>query len=365
MSRPYLAGLGTGVPPLAIGQEDAARIAAAYGPKGPGQERVQRVLYRRTGVQNRASVALGLEDGTPGPGGLFPVPRDPEDRGPGTRRRLETYEREAPGLAARVARLALDDAGIGPEVVDQLLIVTCTGFMAPGLDVTLVRDLGLRRDVGRTQVGFMGCHGAFVGLRQAAALTSVSPASTALVVALELCSLHFQYGWDPAQIVANALFADGAAAAVVRGPETRQEEGGLSLGAHGSWLAEASEDAMTWHIGDHGFTMSLSAAVPGRIRDGLRGQIEPWLDNHGLALGDVATWAVHPGGPRILTAVSRALDLPDDALAVSRSVLAEHGNMSSPTILFILERLRRERAPGPWVALAFGPGLTTEAVLLV
>lgn len=365
MRRPYLGGLGTGVPPLAIGQDRAAQIAAAYGATDPGRERIHRVLYRRTGVRTRASVTLRLENGMPDPRWLFPASRDPEDLGPGTRRRLEIYEREAPGLAARVARLALDDAGIGPEVVDQLLIVTCTGFMAPGLDVTLVRDLGLRRDVGRTQVGFMGCHGAFVGLRQAAALTSVSPASTALVVALELCSLHFQYGWHPDRIVANALFADGAAAAVVRGPETRKGEGGLTLEAHASWLADASEDAMTWHIGDHGFTMTLSPTVPERIREGLRGQVEPWLGTHGLALDDVATWAVHPGGPRILTAVAQALDLTDGALAVSRSVLADHGNMSSPTILFILQRLRREHAPRPWVALAFGPGLTTEAALLL
>lgn len=364
MSVPYLAGLGTAVPPLAIGQDAASRLAAAYGAEGAGKERIHRVLYRRSGVRSRASVALRLQDGTPDPGWLFRQPREMEDRGPGTRRRLKIYEREAPALAAQAAGRALSDAGVGPREVDQLVVVTCTGFMAPGLDVMLVRGLGLRRDVGRTQVGFMGCHGAFVGLRQAAALTSARPATTALVVAVELCSLHFQYGWDPAQVVANALFADGAAAAVVRGPEASGGEGELALEAQASWLDEASEDAMTWRIGDHGFRMTLSAAVPERIQRGLRSQIEPWLETHGLSLRDVATWAVHPGGPRILTAVTRALDLPDDALAVSRGVLADHGNMSSPTILFVLERLLWARAPRPWVALAFGPGLTTEAALL-
>ena len=364
MSGPHLDGLGTATPPVSIDQDAAARVAVVYGALSAAQERIHRVLYRRSGVRSRAGVALRLVDGTPDAYGLFPPPLGAGDRGPGTRRRLEVYEEQAPPMAAAAARRALTDAGIGAEEVDHLVVVTCTGFMAPGLDVSLVRELGLRGDIARTQIGFMGCHGAFVGLRQAAALTSAQPGSTALVVAVELCSLHFQYGWDPARVVANALFADGAAAAVVRGPEAGDDRETLVLEAHGSWLAEASADAMTWRIGDHGFEMTLSAAVPELIRQGLRGQIEPWLATRGLGLEDVATWAVHPGGPRILTAVSRALELSDGALRVSRDVLADHGNMSSPTILFILERLRLAGAPRPWVGLAFGPGLTTEAALL-
>jgi len=361
--KPRLIGLGTANPPLRITQDDAARTAAVYGPRTPEERRIHRVLYRRTGVSSRASVTLTADDGQPVPGPLLAAPRNDMDRGPGTRQRLEIYETEAPVLAALAARRALDDADVAPEEIDQLIVVTCTGFMAPGIDVFLVRELGLGSDTGRLQVGFMGCHGAFVGLRQAAALAGADPRSTVLVVAVELCSLHFQYGWDPQQVVANALFADGAAACVVRGPVASSGDG-LRLNAHASWLDEGTEEAMTWRIGDHGFQMTLSASVPERIGRSLPGRLEPWLAAHGVGLGEVGSWAVHPGGPRVLTSVARALDLAPGTLDLSRKVLAEHGNMSSPTILFVLEALKAVDAPRPWVALAFGPGLTTEAVLL-
>ncbi len=361
--KPWLSGLGTAVPPLAIGQEEAGRLAAAFGPGTAAEQRIHRVLYRRTGVASRSSVTLALRDGVVTAGGLFRPPSGPGDPGPGTAERLSLYEREAPGLAVTAAKRALAAAGAEPDAVDHVVVVTCTGFMAPGIDVALVRGLGLRADVGRVQVGFMGCHGAFVGLRQAAALATADPSATVLVVAVELCSLHFQYGWDPARVVANALFADGAGAAVVRGAEAGCP-GGLRMEAHGSWLGEGSEDAMTWRIGDHGFRMTLSAAVPEEIRAGLGEQIGPWLEQQGLGIAGVPTWAVHPGGPRILTAVTAALDLPEGSMDVAREVLRDHGNMSSPTVLFVMERLLAGGAPRPWVALAFGPGLTTEALLL-
>jgi len=297
------------------------------------------------------------------PGPLLKLPRRPGDLGPGTRKRLDVYEDQAPSLAANAARSALENAGLDGSSVDQLIVVTCTGFMAPGIDVSLVRKLGLRRDVRRLQVGFMGCHGAFVGLRQAAALGAADPQSTVLLVAVELCSLHFQYGWEPSQIVANALFADGAGACVIQGAEAAPPDG-LRLEAHASWLDDASEEAMTWRIGDNGFQMTLSAEVPRRIQDGLANRLGDWLGERDLGLGDIGGWAVHPGGPRILTAVSRALNLPNDALAASKSILSEHGNMSSATIFFVLESLLQVATRRPWVALAFGPGLTIEAALL-
>jgi len=363
VTQPILAGVGTASPRLAITQKRAAELTCGYGPRSPDEERIHRVLYRRTGVRTRGSVILEGPEDDPRPGGPFGAPAGPEDAGPGTRTRMEIYEREAPPLAAAAAAAALADAGVGGGRISHLVVVTCTGFVAPGLDTFLVGNLGLRHTAPRIQVGFMGCHGAFVGLRTAAALAATDPAAAVLVVAVELCSLHFQYGWNPEQIVANALFADGAGAAVVRAAGTGPGRP-LALAAHGSWLAPDSEPAMTWRIGDHGFQMTLSAEVPGLIRSTLRGQVEPWLAAQGLALDDVATWAVHPGGPRILTAAADALELPPDALAVSREVLADHGNMSSPTILFILRRLLDADAPRPWVALAFGPGLTTEALLL-
>ena len=179
---------------------------------------------------------------------------------------------------------------------------------------------------------------------------------------MELCTLHYHYGWEAQKVIANALFADGAAA-VVGAPDGAAPPETWQVAATGSCLIPDSATAMSWVIGDHGFEMSLSKFVPRLIAMHLRPWLEGWLHRHGVAIDQVGSWAVHPGGPRILDAVEESLCLPRRATDVSRAVLAEHGNMSSPTILFILDRLRAAEAPRPCVALGFGPGLMAEAVL--
>jgi predicted naringenin-chalcone synthase len=279
---------------------------------------------------------------------------------------MVAFEEHAGGLAAAAARKALSRCAVAPSDLGDLVTVSCSGFFAPGVDVGLVRDLGLAPGTGRTHVGFMGCHGALNGLRVARGLCAARPGSRTLLVAVELCSIHFQYGWEPERIVANALFADGAAACVL-GPSTDipgvREADSWSLLDVGTHLFPGTEDLMTWKIGDHGFVMSLSAAVPEVLEGSLRPWVEEWLAHNGLGLSDIASWAIHPGGPRILSSVEKALLLPRQACTVSREVLARHGNMSSPTVLFLLERLQARHAPLPCVALAFGPGLVAEGAL--
>ncbi|MGN6545650.1 MAG: type III polyketide synthase, partial [Aureliella sp.] len=244
------------------------------------------------------------------------------------------------------------------------------GFNSPGFDLALYPRLGLSGETARTHVGFMGCHGALNALRVARAIVAADPSACVLLCAVELCTLHHQYTDQPQQVVANSLFADGAAAAVIRA--ARGSNGHAALGgdrrwqfiASGSYLMPDSEEMMSWRIGDNGFTMTLSAQVPELIKTQLRPWLSAWLGRHGLSLESIATWAVHPGGPRILSAAATALDLAPDALAASADVLATCGNMSSPTILFILQRLAAAQATGPCVALAFGPGLVVEATLL-
>jgi predicted naringenin-chalcone synthase len=238
--------------------------------------------------------------------------------------------------------------------------VSCSGFRAPGFDLDLVRGLGLGPSVARTHIGFMGCHGALNGLRVARAFVDSDPSCRVLLCAVEMCSLHYDYRMETTRILANALFADGAAA-LVAGPGT----GGWRHVASGSALLPASEDQMTWSIGDHGFEMGLSPRVPATIAEHLRPWLERWLAAQGLDLHAVGSWAIHPGGPRILDVVEAALGLPSEATRDSRCVLEECGNMSSPTVLFILDRLRRRDAPRPCVALGFGPGLTAEAALFL
>jgi predicted naringenin-chalcone synthase len=231
------------------------------------------------------------------------------------------------------------------------------------VEIQLTKALRLPVSVLKTHVGFMGCHGALNGLRVAQAFCEADPTAQVLLCAVELCSLHYHYGWDGEKMVANALFADGAAAVVVL-PKGSDSSGTLCLKATGSCLVPDSEDAMTWRIGDHGFEMTLSPRVPDLIAAYLRPWLAQWLTTQGLSLEDIRTWAVHPGGPRILGAVAESLELPEQALAASQEVLAHCGNMSSPTILFILKRLQQSNAPGPWVALGFGPGLVAEAALI-
>jgi predicted naringenin-chalcone synthase len=369
-----IAGLATARPPRRASQETLAAITGPMSCATAEHDRLLPALYRRTTVTGRACVALNADEQSM----FYPLSSDPGDdrggsarspqgfAGPTTAQRMTRYIAEAGPLAAEVGGKALRDAMMQPSRVTHLVTVTCTGFAAPGFDLHLVDALDLRRDVQRVQVGFMGCHGAINGLRTARAIALAEPDACVLLCAVELCSLHFQYGWNPQRIVANALFADGAAAMVVVGREAAPAtSAGLTVTATGSCLFRDSADAMTWHIGDSGFEMTLSPRVPELISTNLRPWFEPWLAKQGLRIGDVAGWAIHPGGPRVMTAVGQALGLSEGALAASRQVLAGMGNMSSPTVLFILDELRgAQAAVGPCLLMGFGPGLAAEVALL-
>jgi len=368
-------GIGIEVPRYAMAQPDAAEVFFSFSEPAGGRKRALEALFRKSGVKGRYSVVLESDQGPPlKRQSFYPPARDPQDQGPTTSQRMARYEEEAPVLAAGAARKALLQAGLGPGEITHLVTVSCTGFFAPGLDVRLVETLGLSRETHRTHVGFMGCHGSLNGLRVAASHADADPDARVLVCSVELCSLHLAYGWDPQDLVANAIFGDGAAALV--GGARKRGEGNHGSGgpepesrswriaANGTFLIPDSGDAMSWRIGNHGFRMTLSPRVPDLIHDHLKEWLRDWLAGEGLALSDIASWAVHPGGPRILSAVESALELDREVTETPREVLAEHGNMSSATILFILKRMMAEGAPRPLVGLAFGPGLVAEVVLI-
>lgn len=358
-----IAGIGTAVPQHSITQEDAARHSSAHCCDNPSDERRLEMLYRRSGIRTRHSVLL--ESSVPNcsnPQSFFP-PRSEAPHGPSTAQRMRRYQAEALPLACRAARSALDDAGLRASDVTHLVTVSCTGFSAPGVDLGLMRELELPATASRTHIGFMGCHGALNGLRVADALLAADPSATALLCAVELCSLHHQYGWRTDHVLANALFADGAAAVV--GQSADVGEGAWRLASSGSTVLPQTTDLMSWQIGDHGFEMSLSPEVPILIEGRLREWIVPWLAGCSVSLDAVGSWAIHPGGPRILQATAAAVGFDRAHLADSEGILASYGNMSSPTLLFILDRLRRRNAPCPCVGLAFGPGLSVEAALFV
>lgn len=366
-------GIGTAIPPHSITQSHAAELAIERCCDSSQQARWLRRAYETAGVTQRHSELLAPADGNPRYIDLFPPRREIGDRGPSTGRRMEFYALHAGPLAARAAQAALADAGIGPRAVTHLITASCTGFAAPGLDFSLIRNLGLSPGVSRLHVGFMGCHAAMNAMEAAQAFTRADHSACVMICAVELCTLHFQYGWDPDAVLANALFADGAAAMVVsnhcgsrRPIETSKGQADLPLciAATGSMLFPDSETAMGWQIGDHGFVMTLSRDVPDLIESRLRPFLSEWLGQLEIAIDEVHSWAIHPGGPRILTAVEKALELSPSSTRASREVLGECGNMSSPTIVFVLRRLWRTKAPRPIVALGFGPGLVVHAALL-
>ncbi|MFO7692312.1 MAG: type III polyketide synthase [Vicinamibacterales bacterium] len=359
----HIQGIGTAVPPNAISQDEAAATAAQYGCVSPEQQRQLKALYRLSRVKRRYSVVLE-SDSRSGAARqtFFPPMRGSDDRGPSTAARMAKYEREAPALGARAATIALRNAGREAGDVTHLVTVSCTGFSAPNFDLGLLRELGLPRTVARTHVGFMGCHGALNGLRVAGGYADNDPDACVLVCAVELCSLHYQYGWNSDSVVSNGIFADGAAAVVgAAAPGSSGDD--WVLARSGASLLEDSSELMAWRIGDHGFEITLSARVPGVIEHELRPWLDGWLAAQQLTRDQIATWAVHPGGPRILESVAAATGIGREDYAISQEVLSEFGNMSSPTILFILDRLRQRGAPRPCLALGFGPGLAVEAAL--
>lgn len=362
----FVKGIGTASPQYSISQSDAAEAwVSLVGVEGKRARTVQ-ALYRRSGVKKRHSALFETLGEASIPTQTFFKPvQSGNDLGPTTLARMERFEREAPGLAASAAVKALEESALEANEITQLVTVSCTGFFAPGLDARLIDILGLRRTVERTHVGFMGCHGSLNGLRVALSFADSNPEARVLVSSVELCTLHMSYEWDPDTLVANSLFGDGAAALVGTGGDDPCDSDQWRLTASGTCRLPDSDDAMSWRIGNHGFRMTLSPSVPDIIHAHLQDWLSQWLGDHGLTLHEVETWAVHPGGPRILTSVGEALDLGPEENVVSKEVLSSFGNMSSATILFILQRLRDQGAPRPCVALAFGPGLVAEAALFL
>ena len=273
---------------------------------------------------------------------------------PSTGPRMKVYEREAPLLAIEAVGKLLKDRS--PSEITHLIVVTCTGFAAPGVDQRLIQHFGLSPSVERVSVGFMGCAAALNALKVARHIVRAESKASVLVVAVELCTLHLQDNSDLEQLLCFSIFADGCAAALVS-----DEPKGFELDAFFSQILPEAADLIRWGIGDQGFDMLLSGRVPGAISNGLR-ENRPRISS-AINL-QVDTWAVHPGGRSVLDAVEQSLSLTETALDHSRTVLRQFGNMSSPTILFVLERLllAPPSACDKGCALAFGPGLTIEAM---
>jgi predicted naringenin-chalcone synthase len=352
MMRASLLGLGTAVPDRVLEQSAWVEIADRIAPPSVDRAVTER-LARRSGIERRHCHTADRA-GEP----TF-YPADARGLGPGTAVRMQRFAAAARPLASAACRQALGRSRTHADHITHVVTASCTGFEAPGPDQWLVEDLGLPATVRRTHVGFMGCHAAVNALAVATAMVQADPRARVLVCCVEICSVHLHYGDRLDRLIANTLFADGAAAAVV-GMDTDAP----GLLAFDSVLLPDSRDQMGWTVGDHGFEMTLGARVP----EILQTQVGPWirsrLARHALQPSQVGGWAIHPGGPRVIEAVLNSLHLPEAAGAASRAILNDFGNMSSATLLFILDRLHREGAARPWVGMAFGPGLAGEALVV-
>jgi alpha-pyrone synthase len=270
---------------------------------------------------------------------------------PNTARRMELFEQNAPVLMRKaVDQLALDEKE--RSGITHVLVTCCTGLYAPGLDFEIIDYLGLAAGVERTMVGFMGCYAAINALKLARHIVRSEPKAGVLMVNLELCTLHFQESQELEQVLSFLVFADGAAASLI----TAREQG-VALDSFKAVMVPETRELITWKIRELGFDMLLSGRVPGELSRALH-EGELMADR-----GEIELWAVHPGGRSILDAVEKGLELPADALAASREVLSCFGNMSSATVMFVLQRMMQQARPGQrGCAMSFGPGLTAETM---
>lgn len=372
-----LRGLSTVVPPTVLVQEEVRDVFSAQPGLNRLAERIISTSFNVSGIATRHTVIEELAwDQHPGEPVFFDV-----DSGellfPGTKARNELYAEWASELYLEAGRAALDATpGIGPDDVTHVITVSCTGFYAPGPDYVLARDLGLPAGVQRYHLGFMGCYASIPALRLARQLCEADASAVVLVVSVELCTLHLRSSTDPDTIVASSLFADGAGAGIVTARPLEPGERAFELDRFATRITPVGEGDMAWKIGDHGFEMVLSNAVPAIIDDHITGALEPLFEHDDALAGAlrddrsgeaIEHWAIHPGGRSILDKVEARLALTEAQLVPAREILHDFGNMSSATVLFVLRRIldQADAADGERVAaMAFGPGLTVESALL-
>jgi alkylresorcinol/alkylpyrone synthase len=349
----YVAGFGMAFPGGRVSQTD---MWDGFFSRHFAGDRMAERIFRGAGVQHRHAA-------------VNPVEEDVSRWSTGER--MRRYVAEALPLGKEAVAAALTDAGLAPDEVGLLAVVSCTGYVTPGLDIRVAADLGMAPDVQRLFVGHMGCYAAIPGLGAAADYV-VARGRPAVVLCLELTSLHVQPAADDnghverGQVVSHALFGDAAVAVVVL-PDAPQRPGGLEVVEIAALTDAATADHMTWDVTDLGFRMGLSPEVPRVLARHVHPMITELLARHGMTTADVDAWAVHPGGPRILSTVAERLALPDGSLDASLGVLAERGNCSSATVLLVLDALRatgRPRTGRAAIAMAFGPGLTLYVALL-
>ncbi|MFN1835835.1 type III polyketide synthase [Balneola sp. MJW-20] len=329
-----------------------------------GQDRKTRAIihriYSQSGIEKRHSVIEDFADNDQG--SLFfngQVKQIPD-----TRQRNQVYETEAKKLFVETGRELLERSRTyAASDITHVITVSCTGFFAPGPEFEIVKQLGLDHSTERYHIGFMGCFAAFPAMKMAASFCKSDPDAVVLLVCTELCTIHFQMKEDIDNLLSGSVFADGAAGMLL---SSAKPDRGYKIDHFASTLVTEGEKDMAWKVGNEGFEIILSAYVPEIIENNLSEWLDPLIEKYGLQKAEIAEWAVHPGGRAILDKVMQSMQLSEEKIGSSRKVLSSYGNMSSPTVLFVLKEILENRSAKDEkiMALAFGPGLTVESGLL-
>jgi predicted naringenin-chalcone synthase len=368
MNHPSIYSIGTALPPYKIAQSAHHDILQSSPDIGRKQKLQIRKIYSRTGIEYRHSVLeeFGRQENADN---ILFFPTDQHKMTP-VSKRMQIYE----DCAADLCMDAVKDCLSGLEDFDiarisHIVTFSCTGMYAPGLDIQLVERLSLGKNVERTAINFMGCYAAINAIKSAYYIAKAEPDAVVLIVGLELCTLHYQKNETEDRIVANALFADGAAAAIISSSHIDKTDSGciLSLDSFYAEFESGGREEMAWRIGDYGFDLKLSSYVPDLIEKNIHQMMQKIFDRAGITQDDISFYALHPGGVSILEACEKALGISKEQNKISYDILRDHGNMSSVTILFVLKeylkKFTKADAGKKLLGYAFGPGLTMESML--
>ena len=357
-----ITAIGTANPPYKRAQHEIAELIAEGFHLNPIQKKILKRIYKSSGIEQRHSV---LTDYCKQPGEFEFFPNDPSVSFPTTAQRMAVYKATALPLALTAIKNCLST--VNKPDITHVITVSCTGMYAPGIDIEIVQALKLASSTKRTSINFMGCYGAFNGMKVADSICRADSDATVLLVCVELCSIHIQNNFTLDNIISNAIFADGAAAVLIQSKPANQQKH-LSFKSFYCDLMPNTSQEMAWHIGDSGFDMVLTAYVPDVIKSGIAEFTDRLLSQTNQSFSDIDYFAIHPGGVKILQACEASFNITEHDNRFSYDILRQYGNMSSATVLFVLNQiwndLNKTDDKKTIFSCAFGPGLTLESMLL-
>ncbi|MEK3721336.1 type III polyketide synthase [Paenibacillus sp. FSL H8-0034] len=352
-------GIGTAVPEFRIDQADTAHRLAEALRDSPDSARWAKRIFKQCGVETRYTCEPNLLESADS---CRYFPRGTIQDAPSTRDRMQTYKRESVPLSLDAAHKALLDGNIKTSDITHLFTVSCTGQFLPGLDTVLANQLGLAADVNRTPLNFLGCAAGLKAISLSRQVLLGNPSAKVLIVCVELCTLHIQPSSQREALFAASFFGDGASACIIGAPGPDHKDV-FQLDNGRSVLLPDCADEMVWEVGNYGFDLYLSPNIPKLIASLIPAEVEHLLDGK----PNPELWAIHPGGRGIVDSIQSLFKLTDEQTRPSRTILRDYGNVSSATLLFVLNEMKQElkskgSGPANGIALAFGPGLTAELI---